>query len=89
LRCKDAHQGRNYERDGQTIEKRYTPAVEHHYSHITAQHRECTMGEIDKIHDAEGDAQTEGEQEKQRAERDSIEKNRQHGIPPAGLSILT
>ena len=72
-------EGRYDKGHGQAIEEGNAPPVQHHDSDVSAQHGECAVGKIDEVHDAERDAEADGEQEEQRPGRNSIEQDRQHG----------
>ena len=73
-------QRRNDKGCGQADQKRHAPSVQHHDRDIAAQHGEGTMGQIDEVHDAQGDAEPEGQQEQQGPIGNPVKKDCQHRI---------
>ena len=85
-----ADQGRGDEGERQSKQEGHAPAVHRRDGDIAADHGEGTMGQIDEIHQAQGDRQSDADQEEQAPIRKSVEQNPQewgkHVInPPAYL----
>jgi hypothetical protein len=71
--------GRHQERQGQGRQERHPGPVHEHCRHVAARHREGPVGQVDEVHEAEGDRKAAGQDEQQHAIGDAIEEDREHG----------
>ena len=88
----DAHNGGRKERKRQRREKRPTQTICKRNDDITAQHGEAAVGQVDEIHQAECDRQSDRQEKEQHPIRKTVEQNAQgrgdHGPSRMRVPVL-
>src|SRR5262249_31522835 len=84
-----ADERRHQKRNRKPGKERQAGPVYQDESDIAACHGEGAMGEIDEIHEAEGDRKPACQHEQQHAVGDAVEQNGQHGRPTRPPSAAT
>ena len=78
--------GAEEERERQRRQEGDPKPIDQPDGHIAARHGEGPMGEIDEIHQPEGDRQSATKDEQQHAVRNAVEQDSQHAEPAQRIS---